>query len=337
MKNYALVELHCHLDGSLYLPWAYETAKKEQVIDPNWTFEDYYNEFYKIDYVKTGEEAIRCFDFPLLVLQNEENITYAVYNHAKRLAEQGLLYAEIRFATQLHTRRGLTQDQVLAAACKGVEMANKDFPTLTVQLINCLMHAGTSAKDNESENMEAVEVTKKYLGKGVVALDLAGYENTGDFLLYKPLFDLANKYGIPYTIHAGEMGEGKHILDAIEMGAYRIGHGINAIQDESYMKAIVDKQIPLEVCVSSNCGKERNYAAHPIRTLIKAGAKVTINTDNMSYSKTTLLNEHRQLQAIGLTEEDLYKCTLNAIDGAFCSKELKENLKEKVNAIHSAE
>lgn len=333
MKNYALVELHCHLDGSLYLPWAYETAKKDHLIDPNWTFEDYYYEFYKIERVTTSQEAIQCFDFPLLVLQTKENITEAVYQLAHTLAKQGLIYAEIRFGTQLHTRKGLTQEEALKAAIEGVKKARVDFPSIRIGLIDCLMHAGTSANDNMKENLETVEIVHKYLGEEVVGLDLAGYENTGDFMLYKPLFDLANEYHIPYTIHAGEMGEGKHILDAINLGARRIGHGVNAIQDENYIKAEVDTQIPLEVCVSSNCGKARNYAAHPIRKLMDAGAKITINCDNMSYSRTSLLNEYRQLQAIGFTDEELYQCTHNAIEAAFCSNEVKEKLYKELEKV----
>lgn len=326
MKNYAKIELHCHLDGSLYLPWAYEIALKEKVIPSNYSFEEYYNEFYLLEKVKTSEEAIKCFDFPLLVLQTKDNITQAVYELSGRLAEQGLIYAEIRFGSQLHTRGGLTQNEVMEAACKGVEMANRDYSTIHVGLINCLMHAMPDANANMKENLEAIEVTKKYLGKGCVGLDLAGYENTGDFMLYKPLFDKAREYNIPYTIHAGEMGEGKHVIDAINMGAYRIGHGINCIQNDEWLNKVVETQIPLEVCVSSNCGVARNYAEHPIRKLIEAGAKVTINCDNMSYSRTSLLNEHRQLKTIGITDEILHKCAMNAIDAAFCSNELKENL-----------
>ncbi len=330
MKNYALVELHCHLDGSLYLPWAYETAKKEHLIDSNWTFEDYYYEFYKIERVTSSAEAIQCFDFPLLVLQTKENITAAVYDLADRLAKQGLIYAEIRYGTQLHTRGGLTQDEVMEAACKGVEKASHDFPSIKVGLINCLMHAMPDANANMKENLEALEVAKKYFGKGCVGVDLAGYENTGDFMLYEPLFKKAREYHLPYTIHAGEMSQGEHVLDAINMGVYRIGHGINCIQNEEWLKAVVDTQTPLEICLSSNCGKERNYAAHPIRKLVNAGAKVTINCDNMSYSRTSLLNEYRQLQAIGFTDEELYQCTHNAIEAAFCDDNTKAELFKKL-------
>lgn len=326
----AFIDLHLHLDGSLYLPWAYEVAKKEGVVAPTCTFLEYYNYFHSIDSAKTHDEAIKCFDFPIAVLQKREYIYQATYELIQRLHDQGLIYAEIRFASQQHLRGGLTQVEVLQAAFDAVEDAKKDFPDITIGLINCMMHKGENALFNEKENFETIEATKQFLGKGIVALDLAGFENNGDFMLYKPLFDKAREYGIPYTIHAGEMGEGKHVPEAISMGAHRIGHGINSVQNPAWVKEVVDKQIPLEVCVSSNCGKERNYAAHPIRQLFDAGAKVTVNCDNMSYSKTWLANEHEQLKSIGFTEEELLQCTYNAIDAAFCDEAIKEKLREQV-------
>ena len=132
--------------------------------------------------------------------------------------------------------------------------------------------------------------------------------------------------------HAGEMGEGSHVPEAIKMGAWRIGHGINCVQDKAWLKELADKQIPTEVCVGSNVKEERNYAAHPIREMAKAGVKITVNTDNMNFSKTSLANEHNQLRAIGFTTNDLIQFTLNAVDAAFCDEATKHKLREKLAA-----
>ena len=116
------------------------------------------------------------------------------------------------------------------------------------------------------------------------------------------------------------------------MGAWRIGHGVNCVQKEEWLKEVVDTQIPLEVCVTSNCGAGRNYAAHPIRQLIAAGAKVTLNSDNMMFSRTNICNEHYMLKCIGVTDRQLRQCTLNAVDAAFCSDEIKAKLYKKLEA-----
>ena len=126
------------------------------------------------------------------------------------------------------------------------------------------------------------------------------------------------------------MGLGVHVIEAMEMGAYRIGHGVNCVQDDAWLKAVADAQIPLEVCVTSNCGDERNYVAHPVRKLIEAGVKVTINTDNMMFSRTDMRYEHAMLKNIGVSEAQLKQCTLNAVDAAFCDETTKEMLRAKL-------
>ncbi len=327
--NYAKVELHLHLDGSINLAWGYQTAKKRGIIDSDMTFEAYYDKMYD-ESAPTREERMKRFDFPCAVMQEKEDLAESIYYLIEELNHIGVIYAEVRFAPQQHLLAGLTQKEAIEAVVEGIKKAEHDFPDVTVRLINCLMHKGKDADHNMKENMETVEATKETLGKYVVALDLAGYENTGDFMKYAPLFEKAREYGIPYTIHAGEMGEGAHVLDALKMGAYRIGHGVNCVQNPEWLKAMVDSQIPLEVCVTSNCGNGRNVAAHPIRQLLEAGCKVTLNSDNMMFSRTNILNEHVQMRLIGVSDEMLKQCTLNAIDAAFCDEETKQMLYAKL-------
>lgn len=325
----AKIDLHLHLDGSLNLTWQWKTALKCGSVDPDCTFEEYYRLMFDKDYPK-GSAPMKKFDIPIAVMQTKEDLADSIYGLIEILNEKGMLYAEIRFAPQQHCLEGLTQKEVVQAVLDGMHKANKDFPNVKTGLINCMMHKGDDANFNMKENMETVEVTRELFGNGLVGLDLAGYENTGDFMLYAPLFEKAREYGIPYTIHAGEMGEGKHVPMAIKMGAHRIGHGILCTQDPAWLQEVVDTQVPLEVCVSSNVGQERNYAAHPIRKLLEAGVKVTINTDNMTFSRTDLAHEHSMLRAIGVSEETLKQCTLNAVEAAFCDEETKQWIRERL-------
>ena len=322
--NTAKIDLHLHLDGSIYLPWAYKTALKRNVISKDVSFEEYYNSYYFTEY-KTREEGFKRFDIPLAVLQDYEDLMEATYILVKTLDYQGLIYAEIRFAPSLHTLKGMSQLDAIKAVMDGVKKAKKEC-SIEIGVIACMMHRGENALYNMDSNYETIEVVKETIGDIVVGLDLAGYENNGDFKLYAPLFEKAREYHIPYTIHAGEMGMGEHVHDALMMKAHRIGHGVNCMDNEEWLKEVVESEITLEVCVGSNVNKDRNYANHPVRKLIEAGVKVTLNTDNMMFARTTLQNEHNQLMAIGLSEEDIRKCTLNAIDAAFCKDEIKEKL-----------
>ncbi|MEE3487493.1 MAG: adenosine deaminase [Bulleidia sp.] len=330
----ALTELHLHLDGSLYLPWAYETAKRQKAVKDDCTFEDFYMMMYRTDY-KTTEEAFLKFDLTCACMQTKKDLHDSVYYLARELQDLGIIYAEVRFASQQHCLGGLSQDEVVSAVLSGVSDAARDYPRVMIRIINCLMHKGNSAKDNDAQNRETIEVTGKYLGKGVVGLDLAGYENNCPFEEYAYLFEIARGYGIPYTIHAGEMGEGKHVMQALDMHADRIGHGIDCVQDESWLKRIVEEQVPLEVCPTSNLSFGFTYVSHPVRQLLEAGAKVTINSDNMMFSQTCASNEYLILSRMGVSDAQLMQCTYNAIDAAFCTEEEKKDLRRRAAEIYA--
>jgi adenosine deaminase len=332
--NTSKIELHLHLDGSLNIRWAYEKSLLRQTIDKDMSFED----FYDILYVKNkghSAENFKKFDIVINVLQEYEDLVEATYDLSRRLNDIGLIYAELRFASQQHCKRGLSQLEALQAVIEGANKAMEDFP-IRIGIINALMHKGDSAAFNEKENLETILVSEKMLGKGLVGLDLAGYENNCDFREYAPLFALAKEKGIPYTIHAGEMGIGEHILEALEMKPDRIGHGIDCIQDERYIQALLDADIPLEVCVSSNIKTTLNYAQHPIRQMMARGLKVTVNTDNMIFSKSDLLHEHHMLKMIGVSDEQLIRSTYDSLDGAFCDQDTKDLLRKKLDEAFKA-
>ncbi|MBQ6559980.1 MAG: adenosine deaminase [Erysipelotrichaceae bacterium] len=323
-----LIDLHLHIDGSLNIRWMYERALLRGIITQDTSFSDYYDSLFPSR--ESGAAIFNKFDVPLAVMQCEEDIHDACYGLVKEIAEEGLLYAELRFGPQLHTRNGLTQEEALAAALQGTHDAMCDYPSIKVNILNAFMHAGNSAKVNEKENLETLQLTEKYLGKGVAGLDLAGYENNCDFYEYAPLFQMAKEKNIPYTIHAGEMGNGENVLKAIDMGAKRLGHGIFAIQTPSYIQAIIDHDVTLEVCVTSNRSFGFNYATHPIRKLISQGVKVTINTDDGMFDLNDLAYEYFVLKKIGMTDEQFRQCNLNAVEAAFLNETEKEELRRKV-------
>ena len=325
--KHPLIDLHLHIDGSLNIRWMYERALLRGIIPLDTPFSAYYDSL-----ILSGEEGAALFDkfdVPLKVMQTKEDIHDACYTLVKEIAEDGLLYAELRFGPQLHLRNGLSQEEALIAALEGTHDAMRDYP-IRVNLLNAFMHAGDSAEVNETENLETLRLTEKYLGHGVAGLDLAGYENNCDLLEYAPLFEKAREKKIPYTIHAGEMGNGANVLKAIEMGAWRIGHGVFAVQDSSYIQAILDHDLTLEVCPTSNLYFGFTYATHPIRELMDKGVKVTVNSDDMTFCLNDLHYEFSMLRKIGFSEEELKQCTMNAVEAAFLDEEEKDALRQKV-------
>ena len=299
-----LMELQLHLDGSLRPETVWELAKEQGVELPVGTLEEVRQQMKVPEDCQTLEEYLKRFDLPLLVLQEENALERVTFELTEDLAKAGLDYAEIRFAPQLSLQKGLTQDQVVQAAIRGAERGMKAYPGIRVGLILCCMRGD----QNEALNLETVEMVKKYLGRVVCAVDIAGAEGLFDTRLFKPVFDKVNEYGLPMTIHAGEAAGPDSIRTALSYGTRRIGHGVAAAQDEALIKELVRDGITLEVCVTSNFHTKvmNRLEDHPIRKLFDAGVRVTINSDNMTASDTNLAKEIQVLKdVLGFTEEEI--------------------------------
>ncbi len=313
-----LVELHLHLDGALSIDNCKKIAKLQNIELPN------DNEISKMMIVPYGcndlNEFLTKFEFPISLLQTKEGIKNAVKNLENELIEQGIIYTEIRFAPQLHMNKGLNQDEVVRSAIEGLNSSK-----LRSNLILCCMRGN----NNKDENMETVRVAKKYLGKGVCAIDLAGAESLYPTAHFKYIFKYAKELGVPYTIHAGEADGPSSVYDAISFGSKRIGHGVKSIEDFNLINLIILKGITLEICPTSNiCTSVYNKITDiPIKRFIDKGIKITINTDDPTICNTNLKDELKLVaNAFNLTYEDIIKLQLNAINASFASKEVKEEV-----------
>lgn len=324
----AYIDLHVHLDGTLNLMWQYRQAIKVGLIEESLTFSEYYDKMHPGR--DSSSTMFDKFDMPLDVMQDQESIHDAIYEFCREQSRLGVIYSEFRFGPSLLCKKGLTQEETVLAAIEGCKDGERDFG-IKAKIVNCFLHRGDSAKVNHEGNHETLLVTKKYLGRYVVGVDLAGYENNCDLNEYRYLFDEARELGVPFTIHAGEMGNGENVMKAIAMGTKRIGHGINAVQKEEYIKALLDNGITLEVCPTSNCSSfGYTYANHPIHELYARGVKLTINTDDGTFDNNNLPYEFDMLRNIGFTDEQFLSFTMNAIDAALCSAEEKEELRKAV-------
>ena len=184
------------------------------------------------------------------------------------------------------------------------------------------------------EAFKVVESGKKYLDKGVVAIDLAASEYEDFANKYKDVIEKAREYGYRVTIHAGETGIGKNVLDAIKiLKAERIGHGIYAKDSEEAYEILKNSHITIEMCPTSNVQTKgvTSYETHPLKEFFQDGIKVTLNTDNMTVSNTTLTNEHDLMsKAQNMSIEDYKKMYLNGVNASFASQEVKNELKSYI-------
>ena len=317
MKQRGLIDLHLHLDGSLSVASVRELAAMQDISVPA-------DDRELLEKLQVGpdcrdlNEYLEKFDFPCSLMQTEAAITKAVSNLCTELAAQGLLYAEIRFAPQFHTGRGLTQAQVVQAAVAGL---NPDI--FRANLILCCMRGN----GNHAENLETVEVASQFLGKGVCAVDLAGAEALFPTEDFEDLFRLAAQKGVPYTIHAGEADGCGSVRTALSFGTGRVGHGVRSMEEPALVRHLAAEGVTLELCPTSNLNTSifEKLADYPLMELMSAGVRVTVNTDNMTVSGVTLESEMEKLaQTFPLTEAHFKALARNAANASFASREDKD-------------
>ena len=187
--------------------------------------------------------------------------------------------------------------------------------------------------ENLQANLETVRVAKEFLGNGVCALDLAGNEAAYPTESFAEVFALAKDLEIPFIIHAGEAAGAESVWQAITLGAKRIGHGIRAIEDPALVAFLKEKQIPLEMCFTSNLQTKATADAehYPLPAYLAEGLAVTVNTDNMTVSGTDLRREYQLLgKTFGLSGERMQAIACNAVEAAVLAPEQKAVLKNRI-------
>ncbi|MFI3238202.1 MAG: adenosine deaminase [Lachnospiraceae bacterium] len=325
-----MVDLHLHFDGSLPVEAVWEQAKKQGVDLGVESLTDLKEKLSISEDCKSLNEYLEKFDFPLSVLQTIDGISECMQALIAKLVEEEMVYAEIRFAPQLHCLKGLTQDEVVQAAIDGVKKACEG-QEIKIKLILCCMRSD----DNAKQNLETVTLTKKYLGDIVCACDLAGAEAIFKTSTFEELFAYAKSLEVPYTIHAGEADGPSSIYDALRFGTKRIGHGVHCIEDKSLVELLFTQGITLECCPISNLHTKTviDMKDHPIMDLLQKGLKVTINSDNRTVSDTNVAKEVDAVRkSLGLTLEQELQLYINALDAAFIKLEEKNVLKEKIKS-----
>lgn len=326
-----MIDLHLHFDGSLLPRTILELAGDQKIPLPAEDPDELKLFLTAPEDCGSLNEYLEKFDLPLMVLQTKEAIRKGMYTLLCSLREQGMLYAEVRFAPQSHLRKGLTQEEVVKAAVLGMqEAAAGSF--FKAKLILCCMR-GT---DNLEANKKTIETAAAYLGRGVAAVDLAGAEALYPTADFEELFVYAKSLGVPYTIHAGEADGPESIEAALRFGAARIGHGVRAQEDEGLLALLKEQQIPLEMCPTSNVQTKAvgSFREHPILKYLRSGLKVTLNTDNMTVSDTTIEREFSRLSGeLGMTAEEHRQLLYHAADAAFLTEEERGRMKDVIGRI----
>lgn len=325
IKGLPKVDLHVHLDGSVHPQTVLELAKKQQITLPKTTLIELKPYLEVNDACSDLSEYLNKFNLVAKVLHTKEALERVAYELVARAKEQNYKYIEVRFGPQLHRDNGLSVSEVMESVIKGLTKGELTYRVKARAIACCMRHQSTDM------NKEVIRAAGTFLGKGLVGVDLAGDESAYPTHLFRDVFALANQYELPVTIHAGEASGADNIKEAIlNLGASRIGHGVRLKDDEKLFKKVVAQQIPLEMCPISNIQTKAadSWETYPIRDYFDQGVKVTVHTDNITVSNTTLSKEFAVLmEHFNFSIVELNQLTMNAIDASFLDYNEKIHLK----------
>ncbi|MFH9722651.1 adenosine deaminase [Streptomyces sp. NPDC017254] len=324
------VLLHDHLDGGLRPGTIIELAREQGYRQLPEAEPDKLGLWFR-EAADSGslERYLETFAHTCAVMQTRDALFRVAAECAVDLAEDGVVYAEVRYAPEQHLESGLTLEEVVEAVNEGFRegerQARENGHRIRVgALLTAMRHAARA--------LEIAELANRYRDSGVVGFDIAGAEAGYPPTRHLDAFEYLKRENNHFTIHAGEAFGLPSIWQALQWcGADRLGHGVRIIDDievaddgsvrlgrlAAYVR---DKRIPLEMCPSSNLqtGAAASFAEHPIGLLRKLHFRATVNTDNRLMSGTSMSREFELLtEAFDYTLDDMQWFTVNAMKSAF--------------------
>jgi adenosine deaminase len=322
--------LHDHFDGGLRPATVVDLAAEHGYRDlPTTDAGELARWFTRGADRKSLELYLETFRHTVGVLQERDAIVRVAAECAEDLAADGVVYAEVRYAPELSTERGLTLDEVVEANVEGFRLGTERAAAAGTPIVMKIL---VTAMRQAARSQEIAELAVRWRDAGVVGFDIAGPESGYRPTLHLDAFDYVRRENFHITIHAGESFGLPSIWEALQWcGAERLGHGVRIVDDIEVredgsvalgrLAAFVrDRRIPLEMCPTSNVhtGAAASIAAHPIALLNRLKYRVTVNTDNRLMSDTSLSKEFEACAAaFGWGLSDMEWLTINAMKSAF--------------------
>lgn len=315
-------ELHVHLDGCLRPQTMLELAREQGVTlpasDPNHLADAVF-----VRHADSLEEYLERYMITVSVMQSPRALERIAYEFVLDAAADSVRYVEVRYCPALHTP-ALTLEQAVTAPMAGFRRGEAETGTI-VRVIVCALRTLQPSVSNDLAHL-AVD----FSSDGVVAFDLAGSERGHPAAEHAAAFAHARAHGLACTCHAGEAEGADSIRQALHVcGAQRLGHGTRLIEDPALEEEVLDRGIPLEMCLTSNLHTDTvtDLGQHPARRYFDKGGIVTLNTDSRLMDRTTLTDEyllaHREL---GFSREDLERVIINTFESAFLDESARAAL-----------
>lgn len=323
--GYPLVELHRHLDGNVRIETVLDLCRQHGLELPAWTVEELRPHVQILEREPSLVHFIAKFELLRRAMVDYDAVRRIVRENLEDAACEGIDYIELRFSPYFMAEtHGLDPFGVVDAVCDALEEGRDQIP-VKAKLIGIIAR-------NYGPETGRIELAAAIRGRdrGVVALDLAGDEAGYPGELFVRHFQEAREAGLHTIAHAGEAAGAESVRQAVlGLGAERIGHGIRAIEDPAVLDLLAEREIPLEVCPTSNLHTStvRDYRSHPLPALLRRGIRCTLNTDDPSISGLDLAHEYRVAsEELGLPAAEIRRMQETAVEAAFLTPEERAEL-----------
>jgi adenosine deaminase len=324
------IELHLHLDACVRVETAGAIGREIGLPLPP----DLRDALVAPEVCDNLFDYLRRLDLALDVMQRVPDLERIARELVEDLARDGVIHAEVRFAPQLHTGRGLTMQEVLDAVHRGLAAGGQAHGVTTGLILCCLRHRPAE------EGLGVARLAADNRDK-VCALDLAGDEGGHpDATPHIASFRVAREAGLRLTAHAGENAGASSMRQVLDLlGAERIGHGVRIEEDPGLVDRVAVERIALDMCPRSNVQTRAvaSLAAHPIDRLLRRGLRVTVSTDGRTTSDTSVTGELERLAGqFGWGVAELLACQRHAAEAVFAPPDVRAALLARVDAARTA-
>lgn len=332
-------ELHLHLEGSVEPVTLAELSRRHNTPLP--TENNRYDVRGSGD-VLSEEDVRRLYSYKdfngfMLAfksvterLRTPENYELITYRLMQKLRQQNIMHAEVYVSVGVIRWRGQEFQPIFEGMERGRERGQRDFGISLLWIFDAVRHFGPEAA------AEVFDLAARYREHNVVAIGIGGDERRGPAEWFRDLYKKAAEQGLRLTAHAGETTGPESIWSALNIGAERIGHGLSIAQDPELVEVLAHKQVPVEICLSSNLrtGVCADFGEHPLKRFFDEGLMVTLNTDDPAMFQTSLCKEYElAMEEFGFSRDQLREIARNSFEASFLPVEKKLRFLQQVDTL----
>jgi aminodeoxyfutalosine deaminase len=309
-------ELHLHLEGAVEPATLLELRKLHGERSTLAEVEALYN-------YTDFQSFLMAFKAVSAHLRGPEDFELITYRLMQRMKEENILHAEVYVAVGVSLYRKHDFAAIFEGMERGRARGARDFAVSLLWIFDATRHFGVE------EAQKVFELAVRYQDRHVIGVGIGGDEQKAPPELFRSVYGYAADHGLRLTAHAGETGPPESVWGALNLRVERIGHAFTAAQDADLIEELAQRQIPVELCITSNLrtGICKTIAEHPVKNYFDQGVMITLNTDDPALFGTTLSREYQIAQeTFGFTDEHLRELARNSFEASFLAAEKKLEL-----------